>query len=180
LNGDRALFAPDGRTLATFGWQSPIEIWDLASRKARILEQKPEERIPIAFSPDGQKLAMKLGRDDVENAIHVFDVSTGRLLGEFVGHKQGVRSAAFSPDGRTLASASDDGTLKLWNVATQQELLTHHRVGASMAAVMFSPDNRMLVVGDVPFSGSAGIRFYEAPSFERTDRVLGELGRTIR
>jgi WD40 repeat protein len=81
-----------------------------------------------------------------------------------------VRAVAFSPDGRTLASASDDSTLKLWNVTTQQELLTIRRLGGNMSELLFSPDGQVLVsAGGFP-SQSEGLRFYRAPLFSETDR----------
>ena len=57
-----------------------------------------------------------------------------------------MRAVAFSPDGKTIATASDDGTARLWDVATQQQ------VGPSLIAsrdgvndVAFRPDGKVLI-----------------------------------
>ena len=105
-------------------------------------------------------------QDDV---IRLWETSTGKLLGACTGHKQGVRSVAFSPDGKTLATASDDSTLKLWNVGTQQELLTLRQLGATLTGLMFSPDGRQLVGGSGAFAQTGGLRFFRAPLFGETD-----------
>ncbi|OQE16196.1 hypothetical protein PENSTE_c025G10455 [Penicillium steckii] len=65
------------------------------------------------------------------------------------GHSGPVISIAFSPDGRTLASGSDDQTLRLWDVTTGQ-VLEAVKGSVSAVAVAFSPDGRMLAVA---FSG---------------------------
>ncbi|MDB9446990.1 WD40 repeat domain-containing protein [Anabaena sp. CS-542/02] len=58
-----------------------------------------------------------------------------------------VRSVAFSPDGQILASGSDDGTIKLWDVATQEEIATLTGHSDSVNSVAFSPDGRTLASG---------------------------------
>ena len=51
-------------------------------------------------------------------------VNTGQCLKTLQGHTKGVWSVAFSPDGETIASSSDDGAIKIWDVKTGQCLKT--------------------------------------------------------
>jgi WD40 repeat protein len=120
--------------------------------------------IGAAFSPDSSLLAT--ANFDV---IHLWAVGSGKLVGACTGHKQSVWSVAFAPDSKTLASASDDSTLKLWNVATQQELLTVRRLGGSLRNLLFSPDGQWLVGSSGFPSRDGGLRLYRAPLLTETD-----------
>jgi len=173
VQGHRALFAPDGKTMAVLDRDNAVGIWDVPTRTLRTnLVMDPSPGFSAAFSPDGRILAVTSGFGSVEDEIRLWDVARGRLLGTCVGHKQGVFSLAFSPDGRTLASASDDSTVKLWNVATRQELLSIRRLGGGLGSLMFSPDGRWLV-GWRGFPKQRGeLRFHFAPTLaeiEATD-----------
>ncbi|WP_354666125.1 AAA-like domain-containing protein [Nostoc sp. GT001] len=60
------------------------------------------------------------------------------------GHSDGVNSVVFSPDGKTLASASDDNTIKLWNRDTGKEISTLRGHSDGVNSVVFSPDGKTL------------------------------------
>ena len=84
--------------------------------------------------------------NDPENAIRLWNTTTGKMLGVCRGHTQGVRWLAFAPEGETLASVSDDSTLRFWNVRTQQELLSIQQLTNPMKDIRFSPDGNWLAV----------------------------------
>ncbi|ALF52902.1 hypothetical protein ACX27_08585 [Nostoc piscinale CENA21] len=68
------------------------------------------------------------------------------LLG--LSHNEGnVKSVAISPDGRTLASGSDDATIKIWNLANGRFIHTFNGHSSSVKSVAFSPDGRTLASG---------------------------------
>src|SRR5262249_31783511 len=64
-----------------------------------------------------------------------------------VAHTRRVSAVTFSPDGKTLASASDDTTVKLWDVATGTQRVTLRGHSKEVLGVAFSPDGRTLASG---------------------------------
>ena len=74
------------------------------------------------------------------------------------GHAGHVRSIAFAPDGKRLATGSSEGIVRLWEVATGQELLALKGHTDFVSAVAFSPDGQLLVSG----SQDGTVRFWRA------------------
>jgi WD40 repeat protein len=64
----------------------------------------------------------------VDRSARLFDVQTGACVRLFAGHRGGVQALAVAPDGRTLATAADDGGLMLWDMGCVLQLL-HNMIG---------------------------------------------------
>ncbi|MBD2460259.1 type I secretion C-terminal target domain-containing protein [Oscillatoria sp. FACHB-1407] len=77
----------------------------------------------VAFSPDGKYLATGGGGSDnipagANRGLRLYRTSDFALVGQFPGHTQGIEYIDFSPDGRSVVTASEDGTIKLWRLPT--------------------------------------------------------------
>lgn len=76
----------------------------------------------------------------------------GANLASLSGHKAIVLNMAFSPDGKTLASASEDGTIKLWDVQGKRDKATFRGHTGPVRALAYSPDGRFLVSGSADYT----------------------------
>ena len=76
-------------------------------------------RAGCAFSPDGRWLASCSGdrRSGNDRTVRIWDVATGRELRRFEGHRGTVNAVAFTPDGRSVVSGSEDATALVWDVS---------------------------------------------------------------
>jgi WD40 repeat protein len=76
--------------------------------------------------------------------VRLWDASTGKELYTLRGHQSSVRSAAFSPDGLRLASASNDNTVRLWEATTGKELRILRGHESGVTSVAFNPGGQQL------------------------------------
>jgi WD40 repeat protein len=129
-----------------------VRVIDLATGHELWPPQKATDDyvMALALSPDAKILASGAGMSD--SVIRLWDVASGRELGRLEGHGSGINQLLFWPDGKTLASASHDQTIRLWDVANpakgrEQRILRGHKNSVYSLALL--TNNTTLVSGSV-------------------------------
>ena len=120
---------------------------DIAGAAMGLLELGPQRGgaaggLFVAWSPDGELLASA-----AENVIRLWEAQSGREIRAFEGHHSRVTSVCFSPDGKSLASGSNDKTIRLWHVDSGREIRAFSGHQREVNSVCFSPDGKNLASG---------------------------------
>ncbi|MFF2789671.1 hypothetical protein ACFVT6_23435 [Streptomyces sp. NPDC058049] len=203
-----AAFSPDGKTLATGSWDRTARVWDItggrSTRPPAVLPGHPAIVWSLAFSPDGTTLVSVGGTTqfwDIAAPADPKRTSTvqggfyqaafspdGRLLAtsdrlldlrdlSLATHDDVVTSLAFAPGGHLLASASWDGTARLWQVTGGRALWplsALHGHTRFVRCVTFSPDGRTLVTASE--DGTARVWNVTDPRKPRLTSVIAPEG----
>ena len=151
--GGRASFSPDDRSLALSGVDD-VEILDAESgatvvrlphgpgeAEARIERFFSGQGPDFDFSPDGSMLLVST------NPPKVWNVSTGQPVYSLVGHNGNVLGVAFGPDGRQVATAGVDATVRIWDARNGAELGVFRGHAEFVACVAFHPEGWALASG---------------------------------
>jgi RNA polymerase sigma factor (sigma-70 family) len=145
-NGSTLAFAPDGKSLLTFGGDRTFRTWDLASgrlRKERRLPGGALRTSSAILSEDGRLLAFQ---DESERGVYfLWDVERNRLLHKLPLGDPANYQAIFSPDGKTLVTAGMySGLLRAWDVETgRQHLVGKHK--AHLRGLSYAADGTSLL-----------------------------------
>ena len=118
----------------------------------------------VQFFPDSTRLAVASSI-----GIWIYDARTYQEINLLTGHTSSVWSLAFSPDGKTLASGSLDGSIRLWDVTTWQhkQILTEDIV----TSVVFSPDGKTLA--SISGSWEGTISLWDAATGQHRETLTG-------
>ncbi|WP_416968647.1 hypothetical protein [Streptomyces sp. 4F14] len=188
----------DGRTLAagltTTSLAKPgapaaqtgeVELWSLADprtprRLSRALSTQGQGVVSVALSPDGRVLAAGGGTAQGGQGavlLKLWDTSDPArpkpLPDPKGGHASVINQLAFSPDGHTLATASSDYRVLLWNLTDPRRPTPANQLMLNSAAdsVAFSPDGRLLATGDT----SGGVNVWNVRAPERARAITPTL-----
>lgn len=151
-------FSPDGKNfvVVTNTVKYNIQLWHFGDKNIQHLKSfKGQQGAPIPFvyfTPDGSKI-ITIARD---GTFRVIDIINKEVVQEVKAHVSTknvapIIGAALSPNGRWLATGSEDSKVKIWNVASGQLQQTLEGHATSITALSFSPDGQFLASAD--FSG---------------------------
>jgi WD40 repeat protein/tRNA A-37 threonylcarbamoyl transferase component Bud32 len=165
-----ATFSPDGRTLATVD-KHKIRLFDVKSGRqlAQSTDQHPQNQ--IEFRADGRQLLSR----GWNRIAYIMDTNDLSVIHQLIGHEETLTDARFSPNGRLIATASADGTVRIWNAESgkQQHILQGHRKRVLFA--VFDPTSGLLATS----SQDKRVRVWNANSGEELIVLEGHKGQVV-
>jgi WD40 repeat protein len=144
-------WSPDGMRIAaacssidlkTSNSTGTVLVWDAGSAKALTYYTTQSDVYSVAWSLDSQRIAAA-----IDNTVQVLSVGSWQILFTYQGHSKTVWSVAWSPDGKYLASGSDDGTVQVWDATNGNTLSTYSGHTNTVWTVTWSPDSQRLASG---------------------------------
>jgi WD40 repeat protein len=154
-------FSPDGKRILTGSgppdrFEGEARMWDARTGQLlhRLRHPMPVDR--VAFSPDGGRfltvgpIVVGLGKTSDGNLIAQLPHPVPDRPLEHVDPKM---TAAFSPDGKLIATGGQDGTVRLWDAVTGESRGKPFRASSPVLALAFSPNSQTFVTGT--FDGRA-------------------------
>ncbi len=148
-----AVFSSDGTRILSGSLDGSLILWDVATGEIvqqlthTAADQESEDQAPIAIwsvdiSPNGQ-LALSGSAEDVI----LWNLQTGTVQSRFIEHTDQIQSVRFRRNGAQFLSASIDGSVILWDIATARELQRFVTLDGAYAA-NFSPDDQFVLAGE--------------------------------
>jgi hypothetical protein len=172
--GATLALSPNGQTAAFGGWR--VNLVDVVAGKA-LTKLRESGYFPV-FSPDGKVLTTASERGEHRWALSAWDAGTGKRLRRYPwpakpGHDDVISVLAYTPDGRSVVSGCQDGTVWLWETATGGEQVRYWTHPLPVTALAVSADGR--------YQASAGedhlVRVRNLVSGWQVSRLKGHRGR---
>lgn len=172
-------FSPDGKTLATGDGQGALMLWNVNTQPEPAVLGGFKKTLQYAtFVQGGRMVAASVNESAdifVPQTVTLWDIASGQEITTIRGESPSIQSAAFSPDGKTLAtgffaSGNPDKTVTLWDIASGRRV--RYINALSVTCINISPDGKTLAVG----SNGASVRLYDITS----GRELSSLSPTSR
>jgi len=145
----RVAYSPDGTRVVTAGSDAELgsaKVWDVKSGTSRLLVGHKDYVVSANWSADSKRIVTGGGGRD--KSVNLWDADSGRLLASFAGHQEDIEAVAFFPGGTRLVSASEDKTIKVWDIAERRVLLT---------AIGFGDDGYVSFTPEGCYAGSSGV-----------------------
>lgn len=179
-------FSPNGQLLAS-ATRDGIAIWDLKTAQPKLVLDNSENLYPtrgwdqlgkaISFSADGLHVIAPRNRPSESGSfqLEMWDVQSGQRSAAMpqdpqrTEHTGTIAGLALSPDGNTLATASMDHSIRLWDLQSQREPIVLHGHLTEVWSVAFSPDGRTLMSG----AKDGSINLWSIPVAARQDVLEG-------
>ena len=137
-------YSPDGKILA-LGTAGRVEFRNASGRRIqRVIDGIPGKVNALHFSADGATLVVAAGITGIDGVAELYSVATGQKLVRFEGHRDAVQDAELSPDGRWLATAGYDRSIRLWKVADHSLVWSNSVHNGAVFDLAFDPSGTVL------------------------------------
>ena len=137
-------YSPDGKILA-LGTAGRVEFRNASGRRIqRVIDGIPGKVNAVHFSADGATLVVAAGITGLDGVAELYSVATAQKLVRFEGHRDAVQDAELSPDGRWLATAGYDRSIRLWKVADRSLVWSNSVHNGAVFDLAFDPSGAVL------------------------------------
>jgi WD40 repeat protein len=140
--------APDDTSLVV-GSQAGVSLRGIKSKDSSVLGVKLDHVLCLAFAPDGKTLAIGGGRAAEAGIVELWSWPDKKLLGKLEGHTDLIHDVTWLPDGKTLATASADRTIRVWHFPAKETKTTLTGHSGPVLAVVALPDGKTVCSGSV-------------------------------